>query len=277
MGCRLLAGRSGGAVPGHHVTAASRGRASKAPLQRQGCVRRRRSLCPPSEDASLPAGRRPRPAPASRASSGSSDTSAASENAPRRPRRPTPRETPRVGQFRSNRALKRLRQTFLWPELCLPQPGTPGPVQRGDRGEAPWGHQGPLGGAGGGAGGQRLSGGTRFGARARGFHIQRTSFRGQFPNCSGPQERPRRSLEQVAPRVFGPHGGRVPRWRHEMREAGPAPAASRRGCGPSRAAGPPRAFPKAGPRHRGGLLPAGHGEGSRRPDGAPSETASGSS
>lgn len=34
---------------------------------------------------------------------------------------------PRIGQFRSNRALKRLRQTFLWPELCLPQPGTPGP------------------------------------------------------------------------------------------------------------------------------------------------------
>lgn len=34
---------------------------------------------------------------------------------------------PCIGQFRSNRALKRLRQTFLWPELCLPQPGMPGP------------------------------------------------------------------------------------------------------------------------------------------------------
>lgn len=51
-------------------------------------------------------------------------------------------------------------------------------MQHGDREEVPWGHRRPLGGAGGGAGGQRLSGSTRFGARARGFHIQHTSFRG---------------------------------------------------------------------------------------------------
>lgn len=108
----------------------------------------RSALCPPSEVASLPAGRRPRPAPASRASSGSSDTSAARENAPRRPRCPTPRETPRVGQFRSNRALKRLRQTFLWPELCLPQPGTPGPgwCNAGTEGRRPGDTRGPSAG-----------------------------------------------------------------------------------------------------------------------------------